>query len=56
MKETNFILILIDDLGRRDLSCYGSPFYETPNIDRPVAEGMSFSQAWRQLNQIPFDR
>ncbi len=46
MKPPNIILILIDDMGWRDLSCYGSPFYETPNIDQLAAEGMSFSQAY----------
>lgn len=30
----NFILILIDDMGWRDLGCYGSPTYLIPNIDR----------------------
>ena len=28
----NVVFILIDDLGWRDLACYGSTFYETPNI------------------------
>jgi len=46
MKKPNIILILIDDMGWRDLSCYGSTFYETPNIDRLAAEGMSFTQAY----------
>jgi hypothetical protein len=30
----NFVFILIDDLGWRDLGVQGSRFYETPNIDR----------------------
>jgi arylsulfatase A-like enzyme len=46
MKRPNILLILIDDMGWRDLSCYGSPFYETPHIDRLAAEGMSFNQAY----------
>jgi hypothetical protein len=36
----NFILINVDDLGWTDLGCYGSRFYETPNIDRLAAEGI----------------
>ena len=46
MSQPNIIFILIDDMGWRDLSCYGSDFYETPNIDRLAAEGISFSDAY----------
>jgi len=46
MKRPNLVLILIDDLGWRDLGCYGSDFYETPNLDRLAAEGMSFTDAY----------
>jgi arylsulfatase A-like enzyme len=46
MKKMNIILILLDDMGWMDLSCYGSKFYETPNIDRLAAEGMFFSDAY----------
>ena len=46
MTTPNIVFILIDDMGWRDLSCYGSPFYETPNIDRLAAEGMRFTQAY----------
>ncbi|MCB9151102.1 MAG: sulfatase [Caldilineaceae bacterium] len=42
----NIIFILIDDLGWRDLSCYGSQFYETPNLDRLAASGMRFTDAY----------
>jgi arylsulfatase A-like enzyme len=46
MTQPNIILILVDDLGWRDLSCYGSDFYETPNLDRLAAESMTFSDAY----------
>jgi len=36
----------MDDLGWRDLSCYGSAFYETPRIDALAREGMLFSDAY----------
>ena len=36
----------MDDLGWKDLSCYGSSFYETPNIDRLADMGFRFSQAY----------
>jgi arylsulfatase A-like enzyme len=46
MTQPNIIFILIDDMGWRDLACYGSDFYETPNIDRLATEGISFSDAY----------
>lgn len=45
-RPLNFVLILVDDLGWRDLGCQGSPFYETPNIDRLAAQGMRFTDAY----------
>ena len=33
-------------MGWKDLSCYGSSFYETPNIDRLADMGFRFSQAY----------
>ena len=45
-KKLNFILIDIDDLGWKDLTCYGSQFYETPDIDRLAAQGMRFTDAY----------
>ncbi len=45
-RPPNILFILIDDMGWRDVSCYGSGFYETPNIDRLAARGMQFSDAY----------
>ena len=42
----NVILVLVDDLGWRDLGCQGSDFYETPAIDRLAAEGMRFTRGY----------
>src|ERR1700730_2658729 len=42
----NVVFILVDDLGWRDLGCFGSTFYETPNVDRLAATGMKFTQAY----------
>ncbi len=42
----NIIFILIDDMGWRDIGCYGSEFYETPNIDRLAEQGMLFTDAY----------
>jgi arylsulfatase A-like enzyme len=46
MTKPNIVLILMDDLGWRDLGCYGSAFYETPNLDRLAAGGTCFSEAY----------
>jgi arylsulfatase A-like enzyme len=46
MTGPNFVLILIDDLGWKDLGCYGSEYYETPNLDRLAREGMRFTDAY----------
>lgn len=42
----NILFVLVDDFGPRDLSCYGSTLYETPNMDRLAAEGARFTQAY----------
>ncbi len=44
--KLNFILILMDDLGWADLSCYGSRFYQTPNLDRLAAQGVRFTNGY----------
>src|SRR5919109_198536 len=44
--QPNIVLMLADDLGWTDLSCYGSDFYETPHIDRLARDGMRFTQAY----------
>ena len=40
----NIVIILADDLGWGDLSCYGQKKFSTPNLDRLAAEGMRFTQ------------
>ena len=44
--KPNVIVILADDLGWADLSCYGSTFHESPNLDKLAAQGMRFTQAY----------
>ena len=40
----NIVIILADDLGWGDLSCYGQKKFSTPNLDRLASEGMRFTQ------------
>src|SRR5256885_1427861 len=42
----NVVVFLVDDLGATDLGCFGSTFYETPNVDRLAAGGMRFTAAY----------
>lgn len=42
-EKPNIIVILADDLGWGDLSCYGAKDIHTPNIDKLAAEGMKFT-------------
>jgi arylsulfatase A len=44
--KLNFVFILIDDMGWKDVGCYGSTFYKTPNIDRLAAQGMRFTDGY----------
>jgi arylsulfatase A-like enzyme len=43
---TNFVVILADDFGWRDLACYGNPYFSTPNINRLASEGARFTNAY----------
>lgn len=45
-RPPNIVFIMADDLGWRDLSCFGSTFHHTPNLDRLAARGVRFTQAY----------
>ena len=38
--KPNFIVIMVDDMGHAGVSCFGNPYFKTPEIDRLAAEGM----------------
>lgn len=42
----NVVLILMDDMGWRDVGCMGNSFVETPHLDRLAGRGLIFSQAY----------
>jgi arylsulfatase A len=42
----NVVIILMDDLGQRDVGCYGSNYYRTPHIDQLAAKGVRFTDAY----------
>ena len=45
-RPPNVVLILVDDLGWRDLGCQGSAYFETPHVDAIAEQGMRFTQAY----------
>lgn len=42
-KHTNFVIILMDDMGYGDVCFNGAMGYEMPNLNRMVKEGMQFT-------------
>ena len=51
--KPNIILIMADDLGYETLGCYGGASYETPNLDRLAAEGISSTTATHSRSARP---
>ena len=45
-RPPNIVFIVADDLGYADVSCYGRPDLNTPNIDRIASTGVRFLQAY----------
>ncbi len=39
-QKLNFIIVMVDDMGHAGVSCFGNPYFKTPEIDRLAAEGM----------------
>ena len=44
--KPHIVYIMADDMGYADVSCYGRPDIETPNIDRIAANGTRFLQGY----------
>ena len=45
-RQPNILFILVDDLGKEWISCYGAEGISTPAIDQLAATGMKFNNAW----------
>ena len=45
-RKPNVIVIMADDMGYGDLSCYGANDFETPYIDQLAAEGIRFTSGY----------
>jgi len=45
-QQPNIVFILADDLGWKDLVCYGNKHYETPALDALAKNGIRFTQAY----------
>ena len=49
-KKPNFVIIMTDDQGYNDLSCYGSKKIKTPHIDKMAEEGRKFTSYYVASN------
>ena len=45
-RKPNVVFFLVDDLGWSDVGCFGSSFYDTPNVDRLAEEGVRFTSGY----------
>ncbi len=45
-EKPNIVVIMADDLGYGDVSCYGATQLQTPNIDRLASEGLRFTSGY----------
>lgn len=45
-RPPNILFILIDDLGWSDVGAYGSPYFDTPHVDKLASEGLRFTDAY----------
>jgi arylsulfatase A-like enzyme len=52
-RSPNIVFILADDLGYTDVGCFGSKYYETPNIDRLATQGTKFTNYHHHQNCTP---
>ena len=51
--KPNIIFIMVDDLGKDWISCYGADNIQTPHIDKLAKGGMKFHNAWSMPQCTP---
>ena len=51
--KPNILFIMVDDLGKDWISCYGADEIDTPNIDRLAKGGLKFHNAWSMPQCTP---
>jgi len=51
--KPNIVFIMADDLGYTDVACFGSRYYETPNIDRLATQGLKLTNHHHCQNCAP---
>ena len=51
--KPNILFIMLDDLGKEWVSCYGAEDIQTPNIDALAAGGMKFHNAYSMPSCTP---
>ena len=52
-RRPNIVFIMADDLGYTDLACFGSRYYETPNLDRLASQGLRLTSFHQCQNCTP---
>ncbi len=52
-EKPNILFIMLDDLGKEWISCYGAEDIQTPNIDALAAGGMKFNNAYSMPSCTP---
>ncbi|MGB2012089.1 MAG: sulfatase-like hydrolase/transferase, partial [Akkermansiaceae bacterium] len=52
-QKPNILFIMLDDLGKEWVSCYGAEDVKTPNIDALAAGGMKFHNAYSMPQCTP---
>jgi arylsulfatase A len=45
-RPPNFVVVLADDIGAKELGCYGNTVHSTPRLDQLAKEGMRFETCW----------
>jgi len=51
--KPNIIFIMVDDLGKEWINCYGGDDIETPNLDALAKTGLKFNNAWSMPQCTP---